>query len=74
MGLHGLALNFISQWRTYLIASICHFLIVCEDEVDPLVHLRLGLRVATELNRGDQVWLVSKLSGLRRQDITIYAF
>ena len=74
MRLHRLALNFISDWRTHLVASICHFLVVCEDEVDPLVHLRLGLRVVTELDRRNQVWLVSKLGGLRRQDITIYAF
>ena len=74
MRLHGLALNFLSDWCTHLIASIRHCLVVCKDEVDPLVHLGLGLRVATELNRCYQTWLVAKLRGLGRQDITIYAF
>ena len=50
MALRGLTLNLISEWCDSLIASICHFLVVLKDEVDRLVHLRLGPRVVPELN------------------------
>lgn len=38
MVLQGLVLNLGSEWRDPLVASVSHFVVVLQDEVDCLAH------------------------------------
>ena len=76
MILHGLILNssfgnLISERCNALIASIRYSLVVLQDGVDRLGHLRLCLRVVGGLERRDELASVfPELGGLWRQHMT----